>query len=329
MQIKEFKEKTNTALLDNIAQLPTRAMDEGSMKTLTKKARAKYYTQKINGPLCYIDSKLNKGYSRAYHCCDQLTQRKNKITAKYCNSRTCNVCNRIRTAKMINGYLNPLKELAESEDLSSLDFVTLTMVNCKEHELNDVVNKMLKDATNCIRVIREKKKIKVSGIRKLEITYNHIEDTYHPHFHFLINKESGNLLIEEWLKRNETAKHWCQKNQQANIGALAEIFKYTTKFLIKSDKNTFNVYVNPLDKIMIALYKKRTMQPFGIIKRIDENIDSEELISQEIIDIIDIENGEEIFIKEWYWQEEFNDWYSDITPLTNYKPPDINFKIFI
>lgn len=328
----------NGAPLDNIAQLPTT-----TNKTLSKRARSKFYTQKIVYPLLYIDSPLNKNYSRAFHCGSVIKQYGKNLVSRYCNSRLCHTCNRIRTAKMMKGYIDPLKELG------NLYFTTLTIKNVKSENLNQTIEDMIKNMSNIIRVLREKRKINISGIRKIEITYNHKKDDYHPHFHILHNMDVGDIIIEEWLKRNPTAKKqgwdW-KKKKMVDIQVskqvtkendddkkyLNELFKYATKFIIKDDKERgiLNVYVPALDNILKSLHKKRTIQSFGEIKRLKLNEDIEEeieeLVSQEIEDI------EEEIYKEWNWSYDgiVYDWLDNSSKrLTDYEPPDIEFTYYL
>jgi hypothetical protein len=326
--------KSGAIILDNIAQLPTAPKIEGlegtktNLKSYEKRAKGKFYTQKINGPLCYIDSPIHKLYERAYHCNNTLYQKGDKITAKYCNSRTCINCNRIRTAKLVKGYLTPLKELANIEPDNNLEFVTLTIPNCKPEELNDIVYSMKKNLTNLIRVIREKRKIDISGITKIECTYNDNENTFHPHFHLIVNKNSGQLIIDEWLKRYPEAAHWCQKTQKADTGSLLEMFKYTTKFLIKDNTTKRQkIYTHAIDLIMQSFYKKRTIQPFGKLKKLKDEVSEEveELISEHIEEF---EDKDEEFICHWNWCDERNNWFASNMPLTEFKPPNIDFEIY-
>jgi hypothetical protein len=310
--------------LDNIAQLPT----EGK-NTLEKRARSKFYTQKIVGGLFYLNSPLNKQYGRAYHCADIIHQSGDKLTSRYCNSRICHVCNRIRTAKMMAGYIEPLKALGD------LYFTTLTIKNVKAEQLAEIVEKMLKDISNIIRVLREKRKIDISGIRKIEITYNRETDEYHPHIHILHSENVGEIIIDEWLKRNLTSKRIGQdtrpvtKEGKDEKKYLNELFKYASKFVVKDDKdrNILNVYAPALDTILRSLHQKRTMQSFGEIKKIkvQEDAEIDELVSQ-IIEGMQLEDK----VWEWGGTNEIYDW---IDPkgktLTDYKPPNIEFNYFI
>jgi len=326
-------EPKNSTILDNIAQLPT-----DRLKSLSKRARSKYYTQKIVTPLLYSESPLHKSYSRTFHCGARITQIGKKLVSRYCNGRLCHVCNRIRTAKMMGGYIEPLRKLGD------LYFTTLTRKNVTAEELPETINKMLKDMSNIIRVLREKRGIKLSGIRKIEITYNSKNNTYHPHFHILHNCDVGNTIIEEWLKRNvNNAKKqgWdyklkkmvdiqvtkpVSKKDENDKKFLNELFKYASKFVVKDEKEKgiLNVYVPALDTILRSLHTKRTMQTFGDIRKVkalEDVTEVSELISQEIEDI---EEG----FNEWNWNE--NDWIdSKGKTLTNYKPPDIMFQYFL
>src|ERR1035437_2148495 len=78
---------------------------------LKKRARSKFVANALSLALVDTKSELNQSYWNTWHCNETLTQHGNKITARYCNNRWCNTCNRIRTAKLMNGYLPALKKL--------------------------------------------------------------------------------------------------------------------------------------------------------------------------------------------------------------------------
>jgi plasmid rolling circle replication initiator protein Rep len=124
---------------------------------------------------------------------------------------------------MMGGYIEPLRKLGD------LHFTTLTRKNVTAEELPETINKMLKDMSNIIRVLREKRNIKLSGIRKIEVTYNSKTNTYHPHFHILHNYDVGNMIIDEWVIRNpNTAKKqgWDFKQKKmVNIQVTKPVFK--------------------------------------------------------------------------------------------------------
>jgi len=307
-------------ILDTLAQLPP-----NTLKGLQKRARSKWYTIAIVSKLKYLEeTTLRKYYSHAWNCNHKLYQDGKKLTSRYCNTRVCHICTRIRTAKLMNGYVDQLMKLDDVE------FVTLTIPNCKGNDLDLIVDRILKQIVLIIRNLREKKGIKISGIRKLEITYNVSTDTFHPHLHLLVDKNSGNLIVDQWLKRMPTAKKegWDYKKkcivplqvvQKADKGALSEMFKYTTKIIV-SKKGQMNVYIKPLNTILECLYKRRCFQPFGILKMVSEDVG--ELEGQVYADLEDNGGG----ITEWLWKD--CDWINEKNTLTGYIPPDIEFNFF-
>jgi hypothetical protein len=298
----------NAPPLDTLGQLPTKGL-----KTLKKRARSKWWTRAIVGRLLYVESPIHKTYQRAYYCSGVLTQEGQKITTKYCDSRICHICNRIRTAKLMNGYIS------QFEKLEDLEFTTLTIPNVKADILKETVTDILKTWADVVRVLRERKKINLSGIRKIEITYNSIYDTYHPHLHILSDSNVGDLLIAEWLKRFPNASIKAQNTKKAEQSALNEIFKYTTKIIARQKGITY-IYIQALDVIMQALHGRRTFQPFGKIRKIEEDI--EQLESIVYSDLPDYE-----FIT-WCWNGE--DWENTAgEQLTGYKPPNGNDIDFI
>jgi hypothetical protein len=321
-------------ILDTLAQLPPIPFNKGfieqkgTLKALKKRARSKWYTDAIVSKLKYLpDTKLKKYYSHAWNCNCKIYQDGKKLSARWCNTRICHQCNRLRTAKLMNGYINQLGEL------NDLEFVTLTRKNCTKEELKDVVMDMIKKATLIQRYIREHLKIDINGIRKLEITYNAAANNYHPHFHYLIDKKVGNILVEQWLKRNiELAqkKGWdkrkkCFINIQdvrtADQNSLNEIFKYSTK-IMSHKKKQIVFYLDAINTIMEAMYKKRSIQSFGKIKKVTEEIDGEELNAQNYEELEDSNGG----IIEWIWIK--NDWINgeNGNTLTGYIPPEINLE---
>ena len=301
-----------SALLDTLAQLPT------ADQTLRKKARSKYYTNQIVGHLLYLDSPLHKQYQRAYYCNHSIIQEGNKFKSKYCNSRACHICNRIRTAKAMNGYMK------QFEGLKNLKFTTLTFRNVNKDDLRASIVEMTKRLSDIVRVLRERRKINISGIRKIEVTYNGDTDTYHPHIHLLHDNDCGDMIIEEWLKRyGERASLSGQDTTSANKDSFNELFKYSTKvsYKAKGDK-AHKIYIHALDTILISLNGLRTFQPFGIIKKVSEEV--AELQTQ----ILEVENKD---YTEWQYDDNLNDWinvYNRYEMLTGYKPPDLKLIIY-
>ena len=278
---------------------------EKGVADLRKRAKNKFFSQELARCLTTIESPLNRSYRRTlFECSSMLIQEGQKITSKYCNARWCNVCNRIRTAKLINGYRKALEGFSEPY------FVTLTIPNPTGENLPESIKTMFKTIQ---LIVRSRRRITpFNGIRKLECTYNANEDTFHPHFHFIIDgKDNSEWLVNEWLKRNPDTSPQGQDFRKADSNSLMELFKYTTKIVSKTNQG-FQVFIQPLDTIFQSMYKVRTFQPFGNVRMISEDIEN---IESDIYK--DIPFYESLVL---VWQK--NDWYNMLTyePLTGYEP---------
>jgi hypothetical protein len=298
--------------LDTLAQL-------GTNHPLGKRARAKYFAIPLSVSLASLQSPLEKSYRNTVYCAQNLLQQGQKITGNYCNNRWCPVCNRIRTAKLINGYKLPLSKLNDKY------FVTLTLPNCKAEELRPTIDSMLLVCKAIQEFFkrrnqRDKQDWQLVGIRKLECTYNHISDSFHPHFHFIIDGyDAANGLLSEWLKRVPTADARAQDVKKAKEGVEIELFKYFAKIVTKVGKGDFRTFAKPLDIIFQSMKGLRVFQPIGIKKDVSEDI--EEIVAEEFEDLESVE------VANWTWFK--NDWVQVDTGeiLTGYVPSEAMEKL--
>ena len=288
-------------------------------KYLQKRAKNAYFSKSLARHLTQLDtpSPLLKAYKRTlFDCCGTVMQEGKKLTTKYCDARWCNTCNRIRTAKLINGYKQPLMQFSE------MYFVTLTLPNVKGSDLKPCIAGMVRNLSNVLRA-RRRAGNGCNGIRKLECTYNAVEDTYHPHFHLVVDgKENADFIQREWLNRNPSATYKAQDVRPANIDSAMELFKYVTKIISKQKTvsgNEFRIYVPALDVIFQSMYRVRTFQSFGKVRMVSEEIQE--------LDADTYEQIPEYEFMVWQWQG--NDWHSMATgePLTHYKPSEAMQKL--
>lgn len=291
--------KKSTPYLDTLAQL-------------APKARAKYLTNALVYRLVDQNSPLRKSYWNTYHCASVYKQTGKTLTTTYCNNRWCLICNRIRIAKMILGYLPVIKKFVDAHAM------VLTIPNVPADQLKDTIDDMIKTFRNIVHSWNtHHKENKMIGIRKIECTYNEITDTYHPHFHIIVDGwQAANTLRKQWLERYKKASINAQWIKQADINSLIELFKYFTKILVKSKKTGLQDFFAPqMDIIFQAMRKRRVYQPFGGIRMINEDIETE---SQEYAELANED-------KVWTWME--HDWVDENTgeTLTGYEPSD-NFK---
>jgi hypothetical protein len=285
-----------------------------------KRAKAKYVQQPFIKALIKLDSNYKSKYESTENCSSVMIQTGNTITSRYCKHRWCRICNRIRTGKLINGYKNPINAMSEKR------FVTLTIPNCKAEDLRNCIDTMNKNIRLIQDLRRKKKQPLINCIRKLECTYNPDENTFHPHFHFILEGEqTGKELIEEWLKRYPKATHKAQDERIADNPQ--ELFKYFAKLTSKSKNDTIIIkgkkakrqeyhYPEAMDFIFQTIEGMRIIQPMGNIKMVSDEI--EEIETQEIEEFTN--QAKQTTSEIWIFYG--SDWYNPSTGelLTLYEP---------
>jgi plasmid rolling circle replication initiator protein Rep len=277
---------------------------------LQKRARAKAFTHSYLFDLIDLKSPLNKSYWNTYHCTKTILQEGKKISAKYCNNRWCLTCNRIRTAKLINGYVSSIESFEDPQ------FVTLTVPNVKARELRLAIDEMNNSLRGITKNLRKTYDIRLKALRKYECTYNKRTNEYHPHFHLIVDGESvAKLLVNLWLKKHRTADRKGQDIRTADDTSLIELCKYFTKIIAKD--NDYNP--KALDIMFRAVRGKRTFQPIGIKKDVSEDID--EIQSQEI-------EFKEPQDEIWGYESSAFDWVSSQGELlSEYKPTKTDLEV--
>jgi hypothetical protein len=289
---------TSDVFLDTLAQLRNPEQIDSFtplQKGFQKRSRAKMLTDSMNFQLIDLESKLLKSYWQTYWCTRAVLQEGDKLKSRYCNQRWCLVCNRIRTAKLINGYIPSIDKLEDAQ------FVTLTRQTVDAVDLADTIQEM---QANFVKVKDRLRKqgIKLVGIRKIEIKYNELSGKYHPHYHLIVDGlQNAQSLVCEWVScySEDVCNIKAQDVRKADKKAPIELFKYFTKMLTDSGR----FYPEQMDVIFQVMKGKRTFQPFGGIKKQSEDI---ELDEQTNIDWLPPQT--EI----WVFEDanEFSDWYN-------------------
>lgn len=261
---------------------------EAAKKKLQKRAQSKYVTNLVAFPLAKLSSPLQKQYKRSTNCAGEITETPGKYTSLYCNCRWCLICSKIRTGRLIVGYLPAIQAMREKW------FVTLSRPNVAGPALADEIQYYLRTATLIQRHLREKRKLEYSSLRKIECTYNELVNTYHPHFHFIFDSwEAANAFLQEWLARNSVEKvgkahaALLDKGNQikkADDKSVVELFKYFTKVVSKSrskgndgkESSSYRIHLQALDTMFQAMQRVRTFQPCGVIKAVSEDVEPEQ-----------------------------------------------------
>lgn len=255
-----------------------------------------------------------RAYWRMWHCTRNLELNKGKLRGRYCKNRLCVVCSSIRTASLTQKYIPKIEEWIRE---GGVYFVTLTIPNMIASRLRESIEFMQKTVTKiqgCIKKRAQRAKEKpVEGLRKFEVTYNAKSDTFHPHYHIIIQgKENAESFVDQWLKHTKqvgSLEH-CQDVKQANLGGGRELFKYFTK--IVSSKKTSQgqqirrIYTEAVHTIFESIKGVRTFQSFGFkLLKADAPKDNE------LYDFdLSIEESEQ---ENYIWNQKLSDWFSTST----------------
>jgi hypothetical protein len=287
----------------------TQAAPNKGKKNLNRRAKTKFLQAVWVKSLVDLGGPLSAQYLDTLKCSCSIKQSGEKFTSRYCGHRWCLICNRIRTAKLINAYEKPLDALIDKQ------FVTLTRPNVPGEKLKSEIDYFYKWWRAMLRV-SVKEGLNLSGIRKLEITYNHKRNDYHPHFHLIVEgKEGAKYILEKWMEANKTASIDAQDIRECF--SYKDLFKYVTKLTTKIQRgpNEFD-YFNPqaIDLIFQTIKGARIYQGFGTVKKVKV---SEEIETEQALEIKG-EEGENVF----RWA--YNTWLNVKTdePLTDWEPDE-------
>lgn len=166
-------------------------------------------------------------------------------TANFCRQRLCPMCQWRRSIK-IRTQADQMFRVLAAEGYRAV-FLSLTQKNCKAEDLTKEVDRLYQ-AVREFQNLKSFRKSFDGFYRAFEITYNADEDTYHPHFHYLLivkpeyfDRESGLYWTHEQLVRRwrrildldyDPRCHIevvTQKPGQSITSACAEMCKYPTK----------------------------------------------------------------------------------------------------
>jgi hypothetical protein len=340
---KSSSEKINDVhILDTLALLRTlserpekKEITKETKAILRKRAAAKYHTNQYLKYLIQLNSPLKNSYCNTLTCCESVISINGSLISAYCKNRWCQVCNRIKTANLINGYQPELEKIEDKK------FVTLTFANCDEVDLIDNLKHYQKwwrmfylkkmDETRKIRRLianckkrnidvydleNEYRRIRLTGIKKIECTYNAITNQYHPHIHLLVNGEKyATEILLSWftyctannLKVNDAA----QKIENVDSNVCKELFKYFSKINSSTGKNVNGkkekkIFIHALDAMFSAMKGYQVFTAFGIDKIVDED---------EVKPIYENEETDEVYM----WSK--TDWITENkVKLSNYLP---------
>ena len=124
--------------------------------------------------------------------------------ANFCRDRLCPMCSWRRSYKIF-GQVSQIMELI-GHDYDFL-FLTLTVPNVTASELHSKLDELNEGWHKFIKYKRIKSVLK-GFFKALEITYNKLSDTYHPHFHVVLAVSKHYFKDKSYIQRDEWLTLW-------------------------------------------------------------------------------------------------------------------------
>ena len=180
------------------------------------------------------------------HCGDYLVfleneeRDKRKLdTGYFCKQRLCSGCawrSALKSAQCISAI-----SAALAADQRAMLMVTLTVPNCEAAALRDTMRRINAAWHKMLR--RKKYAVWADYIRKMEITYNHSANTYHPHLHCIVYVKPG-YFARGYISRAQLLTDWRAAYDDSSItqvdlrrckqvregtSAILEVSKYAAK----------------------------------------------------------------------------------------------------
>lgn len=190
-----------------------------------------------------------------------------------CRDRLCPTCAWRLSLKKFAEMCCTLQAIGEDLHTYGAGFLTLTVKNCSAQGLNMTLKKMAADWN---RMLQQKlcKGVFAGWARSVEITYNPIRRTFHPHFHIILLYEElftvgemHEMLRKAWNKAarldyEAITDFRAIEPEGANIdndafyGAIVETFKYAVKSddLEEMDVATFRTFVQAIQGVRFVSY---------------------------------------------------------------------------
>ncbi|MGW9352077.1 protein rep [Nocardiopsis flavescens] len=191
-----------------------------------------------------LESKIGAPYygkkaEKLIGCAEYLSFKRDPETGKlklyqahFCKVRLCPMCAWRRSLKI--AYHNKLiVEEANRQYGCGWIFLTLTVRNVKGDSLKPSISDMMKGFNRLMKYKRVDTAV-LGYFRALEITKNHEEDTYHPHFHVLLPVKKS-YFGKNYIKQTEWTSLW-KKAMKLDYTPIVDIRRVKGKAKIDAEQ---------------------------------------------------------------------------------------------
>lgn len=164
--------------------------------------------------------------------------------ALFCKDRVCFICVWRKSLFVYHQFRQVAHEVLKSNPNVVFLFLTLTVANCKPADLNDAITHMHQSFQRFNR-LPEIKKAFLGHFKTLEITYNPLTDTFHPHIHSIVAVEQC-YFKHHFLSQATITDLW-QKAARVDYKPICDIRR------VKAKKNGISTDIEEIRSMDAAL----------------------------------------------------------------------------
>lgn len=236
-----------------------------------------------------------------------------KLTAaNFCKERLCPSCSWRRSMRMFSVTSSILDHIEKTDKDCKFLFLTLTIKNCTADNLGDTLDGMSAALHRLMNNGAWKRRVK-GCIRTLEVTINHEDKTFHPHYHLIIAvskdyAKKGSKIYwtqeqwaEAWQKsaRLDYIPHVWIETVKGRRQGIEEVSKYVAKdsdYILPNDPETTDRIVGIL---MRDLAGRRLYGYSGVFLKTQRELKMEDPEKAELVD--KLRGDVVVAIKKYHW----------------------------
>ena len=294
MSINEFETEVNGKICETgTGEILQDVAESGKIRNWDEKKKLNLQMTELYSKAMRIDESV-MSYARLNQmrdCANYLVfgdvGGKKKLTdANFCRVRLCPVCNWRKSLKMFSQVSEITDVLLKEKPSVRFIFLTLTVKNPTAEDLIATLNEMNEGFKWLVQKSRNFAPAKIlkqnllGYLKSTEITYNSKANTYHPHFHVLLELKS-NYFATGYIKQSEYQSMWRQALKldydpqvdvriikNATSRTIAEMSKYPTKTADLLKLKNENQAVDALITLHNAMRNRRLVTFGGDFKTI-------------------------------------------------------------
>lgn len=246
-------------------------------------------TASVNVAAKMLAAGLRERSIRMYSCSREIVAKKcsdcGHIMIEYvkrCRDRLCPICNWRLSIQRYGQMSQIMTALYNAYPEAAYSLVTLTVRNCKPESLKDQLSGMQK-IWGKITPQRWFRKGVIGWARSLEITYNSVSKTFHPHYHILMMgyETAPRDVVSDWIRLCSEAGYTAVTKAQhvddivthhTEGATLAKSICETFKYMVKSS-DIEEMPVSVLRCFADAVKGIRLVAYGGKIKEYAKNLD--------------------------------------------------------